>query len=62
VSQRVAQVHDERIEVVGQAAGGGFLAGVLELAHEDLEAELAVLDAGRLVECLSVGEADAVLF
>ena len=31
VSERVAQVHDERVEVVGQAAGGGLLAAVLEL-------------------------------
>ena len=50
VPQRVAQVHDERVEVVGEAAGGDVVAGVLELSDEGLEAELAVLDAGRLVE------------
>jgi hypothetical protein len=31
VSERVAQVHDERVEVLGEAAGGGLVATVLEL-------------------------------
>jgi hypothetical protein len=31
VAQRVAQVDDERVEVVGEAAGGGGKAGALEL-------------------------------
>jgi hypothetical protein len=30
VSEGVAQVHDERVEVVGEAAGGRLVAGVLE--------------------------------
>jgi cephalosporin-C deacetylase-like acetyl esterase len=31
VSERVAQVHDERVDVLGEAAGGGLVAVVLEL-------------------------------
>jgi hypothetical protein len=31
VSEGVAQVHDQGVEVVGEAAGGGLIAGVLEL-------------------------------
>jgi acetyl esterase/lipase len=42
-------VNDERIVFVGEAAGGRLIAGVLELADEDLEAQGAVLDSGRLV-------------
>jgi len=45
VSERVAQVRDERVEVVCQAAGGRLVAAMFEFAGEDLEAELAVLDA-----------------
>ena len=48
MSERVAQVHDERVEVVGEAACGRFVAVMLELSDQDLEAELAVLDAGRV--------------
>jgi hypothetical protein len=31
VAQRVAQVDDERVEIVGEAASGGGKAGPLEL-------------------------------
>ena len=41
--ERVAQVHDERVEIVGEAAGGRLVAAMLELSDQDLEAELAVL-------------------
>jgi hypothetical protein len=30
VSERVAQVHDERVEVLSEAAVGGLVAAVLE--------------------------------
>jgi hypothetical protein len=30
VPERVAQVHDERVEVVGEAAGGRLVAAVFE--------------------------------
>ena len=43
-------MHDERVEVLSEAAGGGFVATVLELSDQDLEAQLAVLDAGRVGE------------
>jgi hypothetical protein len=50
VPERVAQVHHERVEVLGETAGSGLVAAVLELGDEDLEAELAVLDAGGVGE------------
>ena len=62
MSEGVAQVHDQGVEVVGQAAGGRLVAAVLQVVDQDLEAELAVFDAGRLVERVPVGEADAVVF
>jgi hypothetical protein len=31
VSERVAQVRDERVEVLGEAAGGRVVAGVFEV-------------------------------
>jgi hypothetical protein len=43
-------VDDEGVEVLSEAAGGSVVAGVLEFTDEDLEAELAVLDAGRVGE------------
>jgi hypothetical protein len=54
-------VRDERVEVLGQAAGGGLVAAVLELSDQDLETELAVLDAGRVGERAPIVEADPVL-
>ena len=39
-------MHDERVEVVGQASGGGGVAGTLELVDEGLESVLAVALAG----------------
>ena len=50
MSERIAQVRDEGVEVVGETAGGRLVAGVLEIVDQDLEAEFAVLDAGRVVE------------
>ena len=44
MSERVAQVDDQRVEVIGEAAGGRLVAGVLEFSDQDPESELAVLD------------------
>jgi hypothetical protein len=52
-------VHDERVEVVGEAAGGGGVAGGVELVDERSEASLCVVLVGGVVECLPVGAADA---
>ena len=49
---------DERVEVVAQAAGCGGVAGAVQFADQRLEALLAVLLAGGLVEGLPVGLAD----
>jgi hypothetical protein len=59
VSGRVPQVHDEGVEVVGEASGRGGVAGLVELACERLEPLLAVALVGGVVECLPVGLADA---
>ena len=55
----VEQVDDERIELVGQAAGGGGVTGAVELAGQRLQPLLAVALAGGVVERLPVGLADA---
>ena len=60
MSGRVAQVDDERVEVVGQAFGGGGVAGTVELVDQRLEPLLCVALAGGVVECLPVGLADAL--
>jgi hypothetical protein len=39
-------VHDERVQVVGQASGGGGVAGLVELVDQDLESLFAVALAG----------------
>ena len=44
VAERVAEVHDQGVEVLGQAPGGGLVAAVLELGDQDLQTQLAVLD------------------
>jgi hypothetical protein len=56
----VAQVHDEGVEVVGQAAGGRAQAARLELVDECPEALLGVAWVDRVVERPPVGPADAV--
>jgi hypothetical protein len=60
VSGRVAQVDDERVEVVGEAFGGGAVAGTVELVDERPEPLLAVALAGDVSERLPVGLADAL--
>ena len=43
VAGRVAQMHDERVEVVAEAPGRGGIAGPIELADQRLEPLLAVV-------------------
>jgi hypothetical protein len=53
-------VDDERVEVVGQAFGGGGVAGLLELGDQGLESLLAVAFVDGVIERLPVGLADAL--
>jgi hypothetical protein len=55
-------VDDERVEVVGQALGGGGAAGAVELVDERTESSLAVALVGGVVERPPVGLADALAF
>jgi hypothetical protein len=55
-------VHDERVEVVGQASGRRGVAGSVELVDQRLESLLAVMLAGGVVERLPVGPTDTVAF
>ena len=60
MSGRVAQVHDERVEVIGEALRGGGVAGLVELLDQGLQSLLAVALARRLIERLPVGASDAL--
>jgi hypothetical protein len=60
VSGRVAQVNDERVEVVGETFGGGGVAGAVELVDERLESLFAVALAGGVIERLPVGQTHAL--
>lgn len=57
---RVAQVHDERIEVVGETLRRGGVAGAVELADQRQQALLCVALVGGLVERLPIGLPDAL--
>jgi hypothetical protein len=59
VSCRVAQVDDERVEVVREALRRGGVAGAVELVDERLESLFSVALVGGVVERLPVGLADA---
>ena len=61
VPERVAQMHDERVEVISEAASGGFVAVVLELVDQFADAFLAVFGSGRVVQCGPVVEPDPVV-
>ena len=56
---RVAQVHDERVEVVIQALRGGGVAGLIEVLDEGLQSLPAVALVDRLIKRLPVGLTDA---
>jgi hypothetical protein len=58
VSGRVAQVDDERVEVVAQASGRGGVARPIELVDERLQSLPSVALVGGVVEGLPVGPAD----
>jgi hypothetical protein len=48
-------VDDERVEVVGEALGGGGVAGLFELVDQRLELLLGVASVDGLIERLPVG-------
>ena len=50
-------MHHQGVEVVGEAAGGGAVAGPFELADQLLEELLCLALVRRLVERLPVGPA-----
>ena len=58
----VAQVHDERVEIVGQAFGRGRVAILVELVDERLESLLGVAGVDRVIQRLPVGVLDAFAF
>jgi hypothetical protein len=62
VSGRVAQVHDERVEIVGETLRRGGVAGPVELVDQGLESLLAVALVGGVIQCLPVGPTDALAF
>ena len=60
MSGRVAQVNDERVEVVGEASGGRAEAALLELVDQCLQSLLGVAFVDRVIQRLPVGLADAI--
>ena len=50
MSRGVAQVHDERVEVVGQTLGGGGVAVLVELVDERLEPRFCIAFVDRVIE------------
>jgi hypothetical protein len=59
VPARVAQVDDERVQIVRETLRRRGVAGAVELVNEGLESLLAVALIDRVVERLPVGLADA---
>jgi hypothetical protein len=53
-------VHDERVEVVSQALGGGGIAGRLELLDQGPQSLLAVALVDSLIKRLPVGRSDSL--
>jgi hypothetical protein len=52
-------VHHERVEVVGQAAGGGGEPALVQVIDERLEPTSGVVFADRVIQRLPVGVLDA---
>ena len=48
-------MHHQGVQVIGEAAGGGGVAAVVEVVDQRLEAVLGVGLADRLIERLPVG-------
>jgi hypothetical protein len=55
-------VHDERVEIVGEALGRGGVAARVEFVDERLQSVLGVAGAGRVVERLPGRVLDAFAF
>jgi len=60
VAGRVAQVHDEGVEVVGETFGGGGVASAVELVDERLQSLLSVALGGGVVEGVPIALTDAL--
>ena len=60
MAQRIAQVNQERVEVVGEAGGRRGEARSVELGDQRPDPPPSVGSVGRLVERPPVGEADAL--
>ena len=58
----VAQVHHQRVEIVGQASGGGGEPVLVEVVDQRLEAVFGVLFADRVIQHLPVGVLDPFAF
>jgi hypothetical protein len=58
VRQRVAQVNDERVEIVSQALGRGGVAAAVKLVDECLEPMSSVALAGGIIQCLPIRAPD----
>jgi hypothetical protein len=54
----IAQVNDERVQIVGEASRRGGVAALVELVDEGLESLFGVAGADRVVERLPVGLLD----
>ena len=52
-------MHDERVEVVGQASGRGGVAGLVELLDQGVESLLCLPLVDGLIQRLPVGRSDA---
>lgn len=59
---RIAELNDERVEVVGEAASGGGEPFGVEPVDQGVQTAFAVLLADRFIERLPVGVLDAFAF
>ena len=56
----VAQVHDQGVQVIGEAASGGGEPALVQVVDERLQSLLGVGLSDRLIERLPVGVLDAL--